>query len=445
MRIGNFELRYLAADGAGAEAPPPDEAQRATMPALPAVPDEPEPAEARLPEGLGERDPAAARADWDRLPDREAGVDRDTVRRLRRVAETLARTDTPEQLLRALVEPWAGRAQTRAAVFLVDGGELHLSASAGPAPATSQAVLRWCLSKAFTVVSRDLAEDPRFAPSHSVIRAAESHPALVCAPLTADDRVWGALWVTRAREHPFSEAEVGAIELAAGLAGLALSRMEARARSVALGRAREALALHHPPSVVDGLVAELMARPDDDALRGRTATICFCDVPELDTTAERLPAEEVGALLSEYERATMEIAFRHGGSVHRQLGHAVVAVFGAPRPHGDDATRAVAAALELRTAFDRLVARRPSVGPRRLRVGVDTGRVLHRVRPHAPVVLGPAVAQAAALQGHATPGTILIGAATEPLVRDRFRLRPAPPVARPGTPELAAFEILGPR
>ena len=105
---------------------------------------------------------------------------------------------------------------------------------------------------------------------------------------------------------------------------------------------------------------------------------------------------------------------RHGGTVEKFIGDAVMAVFGVPVAHEDDALRAVRAAWEMREAV-------PKLGLR-ARIGVNTGEVV--TGEGDSLVTGDAVNVAARLEQAATPGDVLIGAETQRLVRDAVQVEP---------------------
>src|SRR6201993_3922336 len=135
---------------------------------------------------------------------------------------------------------------------------------------------------------------------------------------------------------------------------------------------------------------------------------------------------------------------RHGGTVEKFVGDAVMAVFGLPRAHEDDALRAVRAALEMQTAVERLNASlaandRPEL---RIRIGINTGEVVTGDEA-ATLATGDAVNTAKRLEQGAAGGEILIGAVTERLVRHASRLVPLAPVAAKGKSEpVEAWRVL---
>ena len=114
---------------------------------------------------------------------------------------------------------------------------------------------------------------------------------------------------------------------------------------------------------------------------------------------------------------------QHGGMVEKFIGDAVMAVFGLPRAHEDDALRAVRAALDMQRAVERLNASLEAreVPELRIRIGINTGEVVTG-DDAATLATGDAVNTAKRLEQAAGGGEILIGAVTERLVRHASRL-----------------------
>ena len=153
----------------------------------------------------------------------------------------------------------------------------------------------------------------------------------------------------------------------------------------------------------------------------KTVTVLFADVVGSTELGERLDPEAVRALMAGYFRLARTVIERHGGTVEKFVGDAVMAVFGVPLVHEDDALRAVRAAAELRDGIDRL-------GDLTIRVGVNTGAVIAGdASDPQTFVTGDAVNVAARLQAAGAAGEILLGPATVVLVRDAVTL--GPPVA----------------
>jgi class 3 adenylate cyclase/tetratricopeptide (TPR) repeat protein len=150
-------------------------------------------------------------------------------------------------------------------------------------------------------------------------------------------------------------------------------------------------------------------------------TVLFCDVVGSTEIGERLDPESVRRVMSRYFDETRSILERHGATVEKFIGDAVMAAFGVPRAHEDDAERAVRAAVEMRDGLHALneeLERTWGVGIR-TRIGVNTGEVVAG-DPSAgeSFVTGDTVNVAARLEQAAGPGEVLIGGATHGLVAD---------------------------
>jgi class 3 adenylate cyclase/tetratricopeptide (TPR) repeat protein len=162
----------------------------------------------------------------------------------------------------------------------------------------------------------------------------------------------------------------------------------------------------------------------------KTVTVLFCDVLGSTARAERLDPETTRATMARYFDTARAAIERHGGTVEKFIGDAVMAVFGVPQVHEDDALRAVRAALELRDAVEIEV-----------RIGVNTGRVV--TGSGDTLVTGDAVNVAARLEQAAAPGEVLIGAATYGLVRNAVDVELLPPLEAKGKSEpLTAYRLV---
>jgi class 3 adenylate cyclase/tetratricopeptide (TPR) repeat protein len=143
---------------------------------------------------------------------------------------------------------------------------------------------------------------------------------------------------------------------------------------------------------------------------------------------ERLDPEALRSLMSLYYDCMRRILERHGGTVAKFIGDAVLAVFGVPTLHEDDPVRAVRAASEIPAAIKELnteLERRWSVTIG-VRIGVNTGQIVAARNPlvATEMVLGDPVNIAARLEQAAESGQILLGSPTYELVRDAVEARP---------------------
>ncbi|HEY6590326.1 MAG TPA: adenylate/guanylate cyclase domain-containing protein, partial [Actinomycetota bacterium] len=144
----------------------------------------------------------------------------------------------------------------------------------------------------------------------------------------------------------------------------------------------------------------------------KTVTVVFSDLVGSTPLGERLDPEALREVVTRYYDRTAEVLTRHGGTVAKFIGDAVMAVYGIPRLHEDDALRAVRAAGELGRALEELNGElEAALGVRlALRTGVNTGEVVvGDAVGGQDVVVGDAVNVAARLEQAADPGEVLIG------------------------------------
>ena len=179
----------------------------------------------------------------------------------------------------------------------------------------------------------------------------------------------------------------------------------------------------------------------------KTVTMVFCDVTGSTELGEQLDPESMRKVMSRFFDAMRAALDRHGGSVEKFIGDAVMAVFGIPQLHEDDALRAVRAAVDMRAALDDLNHELERDHGVRLacRIGVNTGEVLVGAdSSDFGRMTGDAVNTAARLETAAEPGQILIGDATYRLVRDSVEADPVEPLSLKGKAEpVPAFRVQG--
>ena len=178
--------------------------------------------------------------------------------------------------------------------------------------------------------------------------------------------------------------------------------------------------------------APLAAAPPAREQR-KVVTVLFCDVVGSTALGESTDPEALRALLARYFEQMTAIVEHHGGSVEKFIGDAVMAVFGVPVVHEDDALRALRAAVEMREAF-------PELGIQG-RIGVTTGEVVTGTEER--LATGDAVNVAARLEQAAQPGEILIGEETMGLARDAVEVEPVEPLELKGKSEpVPAYRLL---
>ena len=178
----------------------------------------------------------------------------------------------------------------------------------------------------------------------------------------------------------------------------------------------------------------------------KTVTILFSDVVDSTGLGERLDPETLSHVLTEYFEGVKPVVERHGGTLAKFIGDAVMAVYGLTELHEDDALRAVRTAVEMRETLARLnedFEQRYGV-VLATRTGINTGTVAGKgLVPDRNFVAGDAANTAARLQQAAEPGEILLAESSYRLVRGSVEAEPVASAELKGkqTP-VAAFRLV---
>jgi len=184
--------------------------------------------------------------------------------------------------------------------------------------------------------------------------------------------------------------------------------------------------------------------PDHEAER-RVVTVLFGDLSDFTSWSEDLDPERVGVVTDRVLATLAAAVVEHGGHVDKLTGDGLMAVFGAPTTHEDDAERAVRAAARMQSAVRRVV-EEESGGGRRLglRVGLNTGEVLAGIQAHLSyTVIGDTVNTASRLSDAAGVGGVLAGRATALATMATASWRALPPLRLKGKREpVAAYELV---
>jgi class 3 adenylate cyclase/predicted ATPase/ABC-type transport system involved in cytochrome c biogenesis ATPase subunit len=225
----------------------------------------------------------------------------------------------------------------------------------------------------------------------------------------------------------------------------------------AVGHRRKILSaieeLNFPSVVPDDVAGAPLSRspsPADaarDTAERRQLTVMFCDLVGSTTLTVRLDPEDMRQVIRAYQDACSGVVARYDGFVAQFLGDGILAYFGFPRAHEDDAARAVHAGLEITEVVAGL--QTPACEKLSVRVGIATGLVViggltaHGSRQEQEVV-GDTPNLAKRLQDLAEPGGVVLSAATRRLLGVRFRLKELRPRVVKGLAEpVKTFAALG--
>lgn len=209
-------------------------------------------------------------------------------------------------------------------------------------------------------------------------------------------------------------------------------------------------------SAVDAAIAALRsnlaaiasARPSEQR---KLVTVLFVDIVGSTAIGEQLDPEDLRSIQNSYFDTVTPVITSYGGAVEKYIGDAVLAVFGVPKAHEDDAKRAVLAALAIQQAMASLnkhLERAAHGHTLLLRTGIHTGLVMASTGNDVQdfLVTGDAVNRAFKLQALADPGTVVVSQETHRLVADDFHTEPLPTVAVKGLANgVTAYRITGVR
>lgn len=324
-------------------------------------------AEAPLPEGLQVR----TLTDIPRAPGRSEVV----LERLLAVVAGLSGEFALDTLLGEIVALAFERVDAdRAVLLLADaGGSLEPAAGRSrvgeTVPMVPRAIADRAMAERAAVVTASAQEDERFRSGSVVLQAVRS---ALCVPLLAGDRVLGVLYTdTITREAPFTDDEARDLQAFGGIAAVAIARIRFAEEARREREVRASFERYFAP----GVAAAIAQAPGRVALGGARlpVAVLFSDVRGFTGLAERLPPEEVAALLGDYFAVVVDAVFEQEGTLDKFIGDAVMAVWGAPLPAPDAADRALRAARAMAAEMAAVNARRVGEGRPAIPVGFGLG------------------------------------------------------------------------
>ena len=292
----------------------------------------------------------------------------------------------------------------------------------------SRTIVDMVVKQKVAILTSDAQTDQRFESGES-IRIQQIRSAM-CAPLWRGDAVIGVIYVdSPMHAGSFSEQDLDLLTALSNFAAVAIERARLHDRVAEEKRIRGRLERYHSPQVIEEIITDVTATGDLKAARTKVVTILFADIVGFTTFSERMSAETLSRMLTEYFTLASDAVFACGGTIDKFIGDAVMAFFGAPLDQPDHAARAVAAALKIREGMVAWNQERTGRGEPALevRIAVNTGEAIvgdiGSERRVDYTVLGNAVNVAARLEEFvAQPGDIVVGPETFGAVKDRFEV-----------------------
>ena len=236
----------------------------------------------------------------------------------------------------------------------------------------SRTILRQAVDERVSLLVSDALNEFRQAKSVLFQKISSA----ICAPMCGQSGVLGAIYADASSANPLDVFTQDHLELMNAVAGQVSIAVESANTHKQLSRAalaRAAYARFLPAHVVEQIVDS----PDSLKLGGVTQeiTVLFADVVGFTSMSAKSHPEQVVDMLNRLFSVLTEIVFRHGGTLDKYIGDAIMALFGAPYVGEDDALNAVNCALEMRDALVDINDDFAEIGfPRvNLSIGLNTG------------------------------------------------------------------------
>jgi len=288
-----------------------------------------------------------------------------------------------------------------------------------------QSIARKAVEERVAILSDNAAADERFKGKSILIQSVRS---AMCTPLMgSDSKVLGILYVDNlTATHSFADEDLEFLIAFGGLTAVAIenSQLSERIR-------REALVRSNFERYFSPNIAQVISQQQDGGRlpsEKRPVVVFFSDIRGFTPMSETMSPDEIAKLLTEYFTEMVDKVFEHGGTLDKFMGDAIMALWGAPIAHADDADRAVECALAQLTELEKLNTKWKQEGRTEVQIGIaiNFGEVfagnIGSDRRLEYTVIGDAVNTAYRLCGKAGPNEILI---SEPFYQ---QLKKKPPV-----------------
>jgi adenylate cyclase len=321
----------------------------------------------------------------------------------------------------------------RVSILLLDGKSDELvprisksrTGDASAAKHVPQSIARKAVEERVAILSDNAAADERFKGKSILIQSVRS---AMCTPLMgSDQKVLGILYVDNlTATHSFADEDLEFLIAFGGLTAVAIenSQLSERIR-------REALVRSNFERYFSPNIAQVIAQQQDAGRlpsEKRPVVVFFSDIRGFTPMSETMSPDEIAKLLTEYFTEMVDKVFEYGGTLDKFMGDAIMALWGAPIAHEDDADRAVQCAIAQLAELEKLNAKWKQEGRTEVQIGIaiNFGEVfagnIGSDRRLEYTVIGDAVNTAYRLCGKAGPNEILI---SEPFYQ---QLKKKPPV-----------------
>ena len=393
-----------------------------------------------LPFDEASRDPAAMRLDYERLRItwellREIGQERDVDKLLSKILDALFRFVAADRGVILLKEP-DGTLKPHAHRRR-DGANVAIN--------LSSTILAHVTKERAGVMTHDTGAD--FAASGGKSMFLNRITSALVVPLLQDKEVIGALWLDSEKIASFKAKDLELLTAVGNQVAMLISNtlLAHKVQQEIMTRDRFSRLLS--PNVAEQVISGKL-----DIKKGGiqvpVATVFNSDLRGFTRMSEATTAEKMVELLNEYFELMVECIFKFEGTLDKFMGDGIMAFWGAPAFHADDAVRSVQCALEQLDVLDQLNSHRVSIGepPLAAGIGIHTGALISGYvgssKSLSYTVIGDTVNTSARLCGIAAGGQILVSEATAEAIGGRFPLDSLPDASLKGKEKpLKIFEV----
>lgn len=375
---------------------------------------------------------------------------------LYRIAECLARAPDLQTFLDETCDLVMNRVRATTGVVLlrhesgvmVPAAVRHQQKLARGEVPVSDGILEAALKKGQAIAVANVQDDSRFADRESVVLYGVDQ--VLCIPIGTRAPFAGVLYLnrTRADEEPV-DALLDVCTAITQLLETGVAKFQAQPAGVVKGgdRLKQGFERLYTPDTAERRATEARGVGKVSHVAEVSATVLHAELFGLNALAAKVPAERLADALAEWQRIATQLILSFEGAVDVVTGDSMRAVFGVPASRGDDAIRAVRAAMALKTEWEKISSKRGAKERFHLRVGLTTGRVVAGVMGTElrvdPVLLGEPVTLTQLIVGSAEAGQVLITGKTLAHVGARFDVTPLGERALGSQKtKIALFEVL---
>jgi adenylate cyclase len=301
--------------------------------------------------------------------------------------------------------------------------------------ALSTTIINEVLRDRAAVLSSDALKDSRFKGAQSIIM--QGIRSSMAVPLIYSDNLLGVMVLdSQVAANAFTEKDLQLTQALANQASVAIQNS-----LYATKLEKEALTRERFQRLLSPAIAELVVKGEVEVVKGgqtRETTVFFSDIRGFTAMSEKRTAQQIVDMLNEYFELMVEHIFKWEGTLDKFVGDEIMALFGAPVHHEDDAYRAVKVAVEQLHALEEWNLMRVAEGedPIHIGIGINSGDViagyLGSSKSLEYTVIGDVVNTASRLCSAAKAGEIIISRSTYDKVKDYFEIEELPPAQLKG-------------